>query len=220
VALVGGEPLLLPENERLLDVIPDTAIVTLITNLNVDLQNNKIFRKLAQRNRVGWSMSFDNIGDRFEYVRYGGNWGMLQENLKIIQGLMQSHGHWGGIHAVYSVYNATRLCEFRQFAQDTGTTVLWQNLFQPTYLDPFLHGPAVAQLAAAEIKQFYTMGIATDAERQFFDQALSKYNSIEAAQPGIVEQFKKHIHDIETQYHPSTAGQFQQLWPELAESIK
>ena len=30
VALVGGEPLLLPENERLLDVIPDTAIVTLI----------------------------------------------------------------------------------------------------------------------------------------------------------------------------------------------
>ena len=59
-----------------------------------------------------------------------------------------------------------------------------------------------------------------DGQQQFFDQALSKYNSIEAAQPGIVEQFKKHIHDIETQYHPSTAGQFQQLWPELAESIK
>ena len=98
--------------------------------------------------------------------------------------------------------------------------MLWQNLFQPKYLDPFLHGPIVARLAADEIKQFYTMGIATDAEQQFFDQALSKYNSIEAAQPGIVEQFKKHIRDIETQYHPSTAGQFQQLWPELAESIK
>jgi organic radical activating enzyme len=52
VALVGGEPLLLPENERLLDVIPESAIVTLITNLNVDLQNNKIFRKLAQRSRL------------------------------------------------------------------------------------------------------------------------------------------------------------------------
>jgi radical SAM protein with 4Fe4S-binding SPASM domain len=82
VALVGGEPLLLPENERLLDVIPESSIVTLITNLNVDLQNNKIFRKLAERNRVGWSMSFDNIGDRFEYVRHGGNWTLLQENLK------------------------------------------------------------------------------------------------------------------------------------------
>ena len=219
VALVGGEPLLLPENERLLDVIPDSAIITLITNLNVDLQKNKIFRKLAQRKKVGWSMSFDNIGPRFEYVRYGGSWTVLQENLKTIQGLMQSQGHWGGIHAVYSIYNATRLCEFRQFAQDTGTTVLWQNLFQPKYLDPFLHGSAVAGLAAEEIRRFYAMNIATPTEQQFFNQALSKYNSIEAAQPGIVEQFKRHIHDIETQYHPSTAGQFQQLWPELAESM-
>jgi hypothetical protein len=110
-------------------------------------------------------------------------------------------------------------CELKQFARDTGATVLWQNLFQPEYLDPFLHGPAVAQLAAEEIRQFYKMNTATDAERQFFDQALSKYDSIVAAQPGIVEKFKKHIHDIETQYHPDTQGQFYQLWPELAESI-
>ena len=219
VALVGGEPLLLPENARLLDVIPDTAIVTLITNLNVDLQNNKIFRKLAQRKQVGWSMSFDNIDQRFEYVRYGGDWTVLQENLKIVKELMHTQGHWGGIHAVYSIYNATRLCEFRQFAQDTGTTVLWQNLFQPKYLDPFLHGAAVAQLAAEEIRKFYAMNTATPAEQQFFDQALSKYESIEAAQSGIVEQFKKHINDIETQYHPDTVGQFRQLWPELAESM-
>jgi radical SAM protein with 4Fe4S-binding SPASM domain len=220
VALVGGEPLLLPENERLLDVIPDTAIITLITNLNVDLQNNKIFRRLAERKRVGWSMSFDNIDKRFEYVRHGGSWTVLQENLKTIQGLMQSQGQWGGVHAVYSIYNATRLVEFRQFVESAGVTVLWQNLFQPEYLDPFLHSPKIAELAAAEIERFYATSIATPAEQQFFDQALSKYNSIEAAQPGIVEQFKKHIHDIETQYHPSTAGQFQQLWPELAESIK
>jgi radical SAM protein with 4Fe4S-binding SPASM domain len=220
VALVGGEPLLLPENERLLDVIPDTAIVTLITNLNVDLPNNHIFQKLAKRKRVGWSMSFDNIGDCFEYVRYGGNWNMLQENLKIIQHLMQSQGHWGGVHAVYNIYNATRLCEFRQWVESAGATVLWQNLFQPEYLDPFLHGPAVAQLAAAEIEHFYAMNIATPAEHQFFDQALIKYTSIVSAQPDIVTKFKQHISDIETNYHPSAQGQFQKLWPELAESIK
>jgi hypothetical protein len=210
---------LLPENERLLDVIPESAIVTLITNLNVDLQNNKIFRKLAQRQRVGWSMSFDNIDQRFEYVRHGGSWPVLQENLKTIQALMKSQGQWGGVHAVYSIYNATRLVEFRQFVTDAGATVLWQNLFQPEHLDPFLHGPAVAQLAAAEIERFYKLEITTPAEQQFFDQALSKYNSIVDAQPKIVERFKKHIHDIETKYHPNTQGQFNQLWPELAESI-
>jgi len=219
VALVGGEPLLLPENERLLDVIPETAIVTLITNLNVDLQNNKIFRKLAQRNRVGWSMSFDNIGDRFEYVRYGGDWGMLQENLKTIQHLMQSQGQWGGVHAVYSIYNATRLCEFRQFVESAGATVLWQNLFQPLYLDPFLHGPRVAELAATEIERFYSIGIATPAEQQFFDQALSNYRAITNERVGTTRQFQQHIQDIETRYHPDTLGQFEQLWPEIAQCL-
>jgi MoaA/NifB/PqqE/SkfB family radical SAM enzyme len=219
VALVGGEPLLLPENNRLLDVIPESAIVTLITNLNVDLQNNQIFRKLSQRQRVGWSMSFDNIDQRFEYVRHGGSWSVLQENLKIIQQLMKSQGQWGGVHAVYNIYNATRLCEFRQFVESAGATVLWQNLFQPEYLDPFLHGPEVAQLASDEINQFYNMGIATVAERQFFDQALSKYSSITVAQQNIVQLFKQHIHKNETEYHVDQAGKFHQLWPELVKSI-
>ena len=219
VALVGGEPLLLPENERLLDVIPESAIVTLITNLNVDLQNNRIFRKLAERKRVGWSMSFDNIGARFEYVRYGGNWTVLQENLKIIQGLMQSQGQWGGVHAVYSMYNATRLVEFRQFVESAGATVLWQNLFQPEYLDPFLHGPQVAELAAEEIERFYTTGIATSAEQQFFDQALNNYRSIKQERAGTTRQFQQHIQDIETRYHPDTLGKFEQLWPEIAQCL-
>jgi sulfatase maturation enzyme AslB (radical SAM superfamily) len=219
VALIGGEPLLLPENKQLLDVIPESAIVTLITNLNTDLQNNKIFQKLAERNRVGWSMSFDNIGEKFEYVRYGGSWTMLQENLKVIQNLMRTQGHWGGVHAVYNIYNATRLCEFRQFVEDTNNTVLWQSLFFPEYLDPFLHGAKVAQVAAAEIRRFYDMGIATSTERQFFDQALSKYDSIVGARPEITQQFKQHIHKIETQYHPSTAGKFARLWPEIAQCL-
>jgi radical SAM protein with 4Fe4S-binding SPASM domain len=216
VALVGGEPLLLPENERLLDVIPDSAIVTLITNLNVDLQTNRVFRKLAERKQVGWSMSFDNIDKRFEYVRHGGSWLVLQENLKITQQLMKSQGHWGGVHAVYNIYNATRLCEFRQFVQDAGATVLWQNLFQPEYLDPFLHGPTVAKLAAEEIKRFYAMNIATPIEHQFLDRALNNYNSVTQERPGITQQFQQHIHQNETVYHPDQTGKFKQLWPELA----
>jgi hypothetical protein len=63
------------------------------------------------------------------------------------------------------------------------------------------------------------MNIATNAERQFFDHALSKYDSIIDAYPGIVDKFKTHIYDIETKYHPNAQGQFNQLWPELAESI-
>jgi hypothetical protein len=214
VALVGGEPLLLPENERLLDVIPESAIVTLITNMSVDLEKNRIFQKLARRSRVGWSMSFDNVGNRLEYVRHGADWNLLQQNLQTVKGLMANNGHWGGIHAVYNIYSATHVCELRQFAEDTGTTVLWQNLFQPNYLDPFLHGPEVARLASEEIEKFYAMGIATPAERQFFDQALERYSQAKNT-PRILQQFRKHIEDNETVYHPDKVGQFVKLWPEL-----
>ena len=214
--MVGGEPLLLPENERLLDVIPQDAIITLITNMSVDLEKNKIFRKLSQRRRVGWSMSFDNIEDKFEYVRHGGNWSLLKNNLNIIKNLMLSQGHWGGIHAVYNIYSATKVCELRQFAEETGVSVLWQNLFQPDYLDSFLHGPRVAKLAADEIQKFYALGIATDTERIFFNEAMKKYNSVQIAQPGIEQKFTRHIQKIETEYHPDKTGMFKQLWPELA----
>ena len=217
VALVGGEPLLLPENERLLDVIPESAIVTLITNMNVDLEKNKIFKKLAQRKRVGWSMSFDNVGERFEYVRYGGSWTMLQNNLAIVKDLMKNNGHWGGIHAVYNIYNATRLRELKEFARDTDTSILWQNLFQPKHLDPFLHGAGVAKLAADEIQYLYANNLVTESEQVFFDQALKTYNErLDIVKVSDVDiAFWKHIYNIEHRYHPDKAGEFVRLWPEL-----
>jgi hypothetical protein len=161
-------------------------------------------------------MSFDNIGPQFEYVRYGGNWELLKHNLAIVKDLMNNNGHWGGIHAVYNVYNATRITELRQFAHEQGVTVLWQNLFTPTYLDPLLHGKQFAELAIAEIKKFYSTGLATDSEKIFFNQALQQYQSITTDAPKITQAFVDHIKQIESTYHADKIGQFVQHWPELA----
>jgi hypothetical protein len=160
-------------------------------------------------------MSFDNTNERVEYVRYGASWTLIKENLAKIKHLMTTQGQWGGIHAVYNIYNATRICELRQFAEETGTTVLWQNLFQPEYLDPFLHGSTVAAAAIAEIEKFYSWNIATPAEKTFFDNARSMYQSVTEAQPGIEQKFREHIFLNENKYHTDKKGQFATLWPEL-----
>lgn len=215
VALVGGEPLLLPENERLLDVIPSDCVVTLITNVAVDFKNNKIFQKLSQRNRVGWSLSFDNIGQRFEYVRYGGKWDLLQQNLDQIQSLMKQ-GHWGGIHAVYNIYNATRLVEFTEFARSRNLTIHWQSLYQPECLDPARLGDDVALLARNEIQTLLDQNICLENERQFFENVLQNLK----AQESLITAFQQHTRDIETKYHNDTAGQFELLWPELEKLYK
>jgi organic radical activating enzyme len=212
VALVGGEPLLLPENERLLDVIPDDCTVTLITNMSVELDNNKIFSKLAKRQKVGWSMSFDNIEQRFQYVRHGGSWNLLLKNLDRVKLLMQDQGHWGGIHAVYNIYNATRLVEFTEFAREQALTIHWQSLYQPECLDPLRLGQRTVDTVQKEIDNLLSRGICQPSEQEFFETVSSNIIS----QENLQKEFADHVAEIEQVYHTDQTGQFAKLWPELS----
>lgn len=216
VALVGGEPLLLPENERLLDVIPENCVVTLITNASVQFEKNKIFEKLSHRRQVGWSLSFDNTAQRFEYVRYGGDWELLKQNLDLLRPLMETQGHWGGIHAVYNLYNATRLQELTEFARENNLTIHWQSLYQPDCLDPQRLGPAIKSLAKIEINNLLERDICLPSERQFFENVLQNINN---GSDDLRAAFRVHLQEIETKYHSDKAGEFEQLWPELAQHI-
>jgi MoaA/NifB/PqqE/SkfB family radical SAM enzyme len=211
VALVGGEPLLLPENVRLLDVVPASATITLITNVSVDLESNKVFKKLALRQRVGWSLSFDNTGSCFEYVRNGGQWNKLLHNLDLIQELMKQ-GQWGGIHAVYNIYNATRLVEFTEFARLRGLSIQWQSLYQPDCLDPQRLGPEVRELALAEIDRVLATDLCLPSERLFFESVRQNFNQ---SADDLRKSLQQHVTEIE-QYHPEQQGKFVELWPEIS----
>lgn len=214
VALVGGEPLLLAENQRLLEVIPESAMVTVITNLSIDLSKNRIFQLLAKRSKVGWSISFENVGERFEYVRYGSQWSLLQQNLNSIKSLL-AQGHFGGVHAVYNIYSATRIREFKDFTNDQGLQVVWQKLMQPNSLDPFQHGPAVTEPAVREIQAFYSSYQVTPAEKTFFDTAMANYRTPPDNGSSMARKLvKRHIEPIENQYHADRKGDFRRLWPE------
>lgn len=212
IALVGGEPLLLPENERLLDVIPEGCTVTLITNMSVDLTKNKIFDKLAQRNKVGWSMSFDNIGSQFEYVRHGGSWPLLVENIYKIKELF-AQGHWGGIHAVYNIYNATQLSDFIEWAKLVGVDTHWQSLYQPECLDPLKHSSTIKNLAQAELARVLARTDLTASERGFFEQAQQNYQN--TSDVDFRQELLQHINEIEQTYHQDQLGNFARLWPEI-----
>jgi MoaA/NifB/PqqE/SkfB family radical SAM enzyme len=211
VALVGGEPLLLPENDRLLDVIPEDCVVTLITNVAVDFASNRIVQKLLKRHKVGWSLSFDNVGQRFEYVRHGASWTQLLSNLETLKPLMQSGQHWGGIHAVYNIYNATRLVEITEFARSQKLTIHWQSLYQPECLDPTRLGTSVLEQAQQEIQNLLSSGLCMDSERMFFENVLQNFK----LHDDLCAQFCEHTSKIENQYHRDQQGKFVELWPEF-----
>jgi hypothetical protein len=186
-----------------------------ITNLNNPLEKNRIFQKLAQRTNVGWSISFDNIGQRFEYVRHGADWQLQLHNLDLIQELKQSHGHGGGIHAVYNLYNATRLVEFKQFAQDRAMTIKWQHLGGPKSLNPRQYGCEIAKLATDEIERMFEQFETDLEEKNYFGDALQYYKQQHDENPTALAELKQFVTQIEQVYHPDKAGKFAELWPEI-----
>ena len=218
VALVGGEPLLLPENERLLDVIPPDCIVTLITNLSNPLEDNRIFKKLKQRERVGWSISFDNLGDRFEYVRYGASWKLMLYNLDLIQNLMKNNGHWGGIHAVYNLYNATRLQEFKRFADERGLSIRWQNIGHAV-LNPRDYGKEIAGLVLQEAQTVLDTCKVDDQEKELFNSMITHCKTQTQSDIHALNKLKIFVDEIENKYHPDKVGEFARLWPEFGELL-
>ena len=218
VALVGGEPLLLKENEHLLDVIPEDTLITLITNLSVDFNKNKVAQKLFNKKRVGWSMSFDNVGERFEYVRYGSTWSLMNNNVRTIKDKF-SQGHHGGVHAVYNLYNCTRLRELKRYTNEVGITILWQTLYQPEYLDPMNHNQNIRELAIQEIDAYFLEFDVPDGEKVFFNSVKTNLQNKIETDSNQSTNFKNRTIELETNLHPKSAGKFEQLWPEIAQAL-
>lgn len=210
VALVGGEPLLLEENVALLDVLEHNTLITVITNASVNLDKSLVFTYLTCRNNVGWSLSFDNIGKRFEYVRHGSNFDLLDKNLNRIVSQMKYNAHHGGIHAVYNIYNCTHLRELKEYAKSKELDIVWQTLYQPEYLDPSRHNQYVRNIALREIELYEE----EYGKEPFFEHVKNSLSTI-ATDGDVQEKFWQHIEDIENIYHPDQKGQFARLWPEL-----
>jgi len=125
VYLLGGEPLMQKYNERLLSIVNPNVKIDLLTNGSVRLDNNKVYQALKRFPNVYWNLSFDNVGDRFEYVRQGGDWQLFKSN---VQTLLNDFGkNHVTFHPVYHVWNALNLKEFYDFADEMGgLRVNWQ----------------------------------------------------------------------------------------------
>ena len=215
VAMVGGEPLMMKENNLLLDILPEDVLVTVISNMTTDFDKFPVPNKLLGRKRVGWSMSFDNIGKRFEYVRWGSTWEQLNKNVTTVANKINNSQQHGGIHSVYNIYNCTRLCELKQYALDKGITILWQYVWGD-YLDPTLHNAKVRGLAIEEIQKFRRTFTPDESDTSFLD------NTEEQLQKGTTNQSKEFLEftdDIENKFHPDQKGQFAKLWPEIAKAL-
>jgi len=137
IMLGGGEPLLQKNTYKILEILqkPDRQLkVAITTNLSVPLENNPVWKTVQHYGEsiaCNWLISFESIGDKFEYVRNGASWETFKKNIQI---LTASHQYITA-HPAYGIYCAFDLLEYCDFCVENDLKIFWCDIFAPHQLD-------------------------------------------------------------------------------------
>lgn len=129
VYMAGGEPMLIKENQailqRLLETNPDCMFLV-NTNLSM-IRNNRIFDLLTKFANVEWLISVDDMGEKYNYIRYPGNWRHFVNNLDYLTSGIPRLGtmlktipstHVVKFNMVYTALNAKTIFDCADFLLD------------------------------------------------------------------------------------------------------
>jgi len=111
--IVGGEPTIIPEVLKLLNLIIDSGYsknIILSLNTNLSIFNNKFFSILNKFKAVHIGPSIDIYGDRLKYVRHPLEWKTFKNNYKRLMDLNYDN-LYVFINITVSVYNIFHLEE-------------------------------------------------------------------------------------------------------------
>lgn len=213
INFLGGEPLLEKMNIELLDSIPDSNNIGyyVLTNLSVNLNDNKVFEKLLERKNVTWAVSFETIGLRYDYVRHGSSWNLFEENLKT---LYQKIDRKIQVHFTYCLYSSTRLVEFFDYAHSSPWigNVFIQQLVTPDYLNVSFQSPEIIKRSIDEIDKCVEkyQNIFVDQMQHLQEVKKSLLSTLENA---ISKNYENNILKLENRL--SKNNTIYDLWPEL-----
>jgi hypothetical protein len=216
VSMLGGEPLLIKENIKLLELLEKSTNIEIFTNLNVVLEGNKLFEHLIQRPNVKWYVSMETIGKKFEFVRRGATWDRQVYNLKKLMSETQGDVN---LQSQYCVYNALHLYELYEFAtQYPELCINWGSVLTgPKYLN-FLGFPkSFKQQALDQIDQCIKQW--PDKTHKLIAIRQQVTDNIDNTIPDIVENCIKWHQQQESQFF-NNQFDFVELWPEYTVSQK
>ncbi len=116
IHIMGGEPLMVKEHFELLDELSrslNNGELTIWYNTNgtqkLKGEHLEILNRFA---KIQWSLSIDDIGDRFEYQRRNAKWENTKENINYFHELASKHRqHKTVMDATVSIYNILYLQE-------------------------------------------------------------------------------------------------------------
>lgn len=215
ISMLGGEPLLIKQNNQILDMIDDDTRVEIFTNLNTDLQNNSIFARLSKMPNIQWYISMETTEKKFEFVRRNAHWNTQVKNLKFL--LAESVNQpTVTLQSQFCAYSATSMLEFYEWADDYDVKINWNWLIGPDVLDFFyfpdrLKNSCLMQIERIKEKKFSKFG---------YEYRLDQIETKLLSSMGLGSE--QHLnncvawHQQQESKYFNNAMDFLALWPEYA----
>jgi MoaA/NifB/PqqE/SkfB family radical SAM enzyme len=86
IYMSGGEPTLIKYNLKLLQQIEKRPDLLIRVNSNMQWkQDNAIIQEILKFPNVMFTCSIDGLGEKFNYIRRGGNWNVTLNNIQFLQ---------------------------------------------------------------------------------------------------------------------------------------
>jgi len=86
IYMSGGEPTLIKYNLKLLKQIEKRPDLLIRVNSNMQWkQDNAVIQEILSFPNVMFTCSIDGLGEKFNYIRRGGNWNRTLDNIKFLQ---------------------------------------------------------------------------------------------------------------------------------------
>ena len=219
IIMGGGEPLLHKQNVELLQTLNDDIHIDIMTNLSMNLDSVSVFAELRKKTDVNWCVSFENVGDEFEFVRHGAKWEQLYENIKRIR---YHPGHTLMIKATYNLLSATNLIKLHEIANEFKVPISWQTLIHPDHLCVNNFSKPVRDFCSNKIKEFLESDVRNDyltLNPNSFDHDFLRFvaNELDSERDESKPKdlvFRHWESEYSTLYAPDVK-KFHELWPEL-----
>jgi organic radical activating enzyme len=225
IIMGGGEPLLHTQNVELLQSLHDDIHIDIMTNLSINLSHSAVFNELVKKTNVNWCISFENIGDEFEYVRHGATWERMTKNLATIKALPT---HSKMLKPTYNLLSATRLRELYKLSNELDFNIHWQTLIHPDQLCVTAFSKPVRDICLQAIEELFDSPEYTDFKKRvrysqgddFFEHMKKELITKHIQDNGVSvdKKFRLWLKDYESKYATDVKS-FSTLWPKLDNAI-
>lgn len=225
--LVGGEPMLMKQNQQLISKLSKDTTLNILTNMAYDLKTNPIFEQLLEWpvERIHWNMSMENTDEKYEWIRAGASWQQVEDNIKFIRTTKFAESMtFMAVHGLFSAFDFFNT--YKRFFNLGVKKVSLQNLAGFPELDLFECPAPMLELALEQLEK------TLEWQKQELDPEDYELYKIHGFN-GVIKKLKtliannhqgsltKETFNQKIKEHDQISGKsFKDLWPDVYELVQ